>query len=88
MHHPSQFNELQTAQANQSKSSSLQEQLLVHQLLVIVLRKEVWKGPREHTSLTDAVTHCIAADMLPISIVDNDGFCELVSKLNPRYDIL
>ena len=27
------------------------------------------------------------ASMLPTSIVDNDGFCKLVSKLNPRYDM-
>ena len=39
------------------------------------------------TSLTDAVTRCIVTDTLPISIGDNDGFRELVSKLNPRYDM-
>ena len=44
-------------------------------------------GSREHKSLTDAVTCYIVIDMLPISIVDNDGFRELVSKLNPRYDM-
>ena len=74
-------------QARQNiQNVNLQEQLLAHQLSLIALRKtKNMKGA--HKFLTDAVTCCIATDMLPISIVDNHGFRELVSSLNPQYDM-
>ena len=49
--------------------------------------KKYTKTSKEHKRLTDAVTNCIARDVLPIHTVDKAGFRELVAVLNPRYDL-
>ena len=49
--------------------------------------KKYTKTSKEHQRLTDAVTNCIARDVLPIHTVDKADFCELVAVLNPRYDL-
>ena len=36
--------------------------------------------------LTDSVTYCIAKDMLPIRIVEKEGFKTLVKKLDRWYE--
>ena len=85
-----QFSELraQAGQAKHSKSKSAGAAAGTSTITHCFEKdRKYGRGSREHKFLTDAVTHCIATDMLPISIVDNHGFCELVSKLNPRYDI-
>ena len=94
MHHPIQFNELQalSGPAKQSKSresKSAGAAAAGTSTITGCFEKDrkYGKGSREHKSLTEAVTRCIVTDMFPISIVDNDGFHELVSKLNPRYDM-
>ena len=38
-------------------------------------------------SLTNSMTHCIAKDMLPIRIVEKEGFKALVKNLDPRYEL-
>ena len=35
----------------------------------------------------DSVTYCIAKDMLPIRIVEKEGFKTLVKKLDLRYEL-
>ena len=37
--------------------------------------------------LDKAVAFCIAKDMLPLQLVDKPGFCHMVTKLNPRYNL-
>ena len=44
-------------------------------------RSSTWK------ELTDSVTYCIAKDMLPIQIVEKEGFKTLVKKLDPHYEL-
>ena len=87
MYHPVQFSELQTLSGlvKQSKSRESKSAAAGTPTITGCFEKDrkYGKGSREHKSLTDAVTRCIVTDMLPISIVDNDGFRELVSKLNP-----
>ena len=37
------------------------------------------------TSLTEAVTFCIAKDAMPISTVERPGFLHLLKQFDPRY---
>ena len=37
--------------------------------------------------LDKAVAFCIAKDMLPLQLVDKPGFCHMVTKLNPHYNL-
>ena len=37
--------------------------------------------------ITEAVTYCLAKDMMPIQTVEKEGFKRLVKKLDPRYNI-
>ena len=94
MHRPVQFSELQTLSgpAKQSKSresKSAGAAVTGTPTITGCFEKDrkYRRGSREHKSLTDAVPHCIVTNMLPISIVDNDSFRELVTKLNSQYDM-
>ena len=40
---------------------------------------------KEHKELTDAVTHCLGKDGLPIYTVERKGFVEMLHRFNPRY---
>ena len=44
------------------------------------------RGSNKWKELTDSVTYCIAKYMLPIRIVEKEGFNTVVKKLDPRYD--
>lgn len=35
--------------------------------------------------ITDAITHCLAKDMVPLTTVDQDGLTKLIKMLDPRY---
>ena len=39
----------------------------------------------EKTDITNAIMHCIAKDMLPISTVKKEGFKRLINLIDPRY---
>ena len=45
------------------------------------------RGSSKWKKLTDSVTYCIAKDMLPIQIVEKEGFKTLVKKLDPQYEL-
>ena len=38
-------------------------------------------------TITTLVARFIAMDLRPYSVVENDGFCELLKELEPRYKI-
>ena len=42
---------------------------------------------KEHKSLTDSITRCLARDMLPIRTVEKPGFKAMVSRFNPKYQL-
>ena len=44
-------------------------------------------GSSKWKELTDSMTYCIAKDMLPIWIVEKEGFKTLVKKRDPRYEL-
>ncbi len=45
------------------------------------------KKTKRHGDITKAVAYCIAKDMLPISLVENEGFKNLIHVLDPRYEL-
>ena len=42
---------------------------------------------KEHKALTNAVTYCLASDMLPLTTVDKPGFRAMLQTFNPRYQL-
>ena len=42
---------------------------------------------KEHKSLTDSITRCLAKDMLPIRTVEKPGFKAMISRFNPKYQL-
>ena len=42
---------------------------------------------REHAGLTQAVTYCLAKDMLPIRTVEKKGFKTMLQRFYPRYQL-
>ena len=45
------------------------------------------RGSNKWKDLTDSVMHCIAKDMLPIRIVEKEGFRALIKKLDSHYEL-
>ena len=45
------------------------------------------RGSNKWKCLMDSVTHCIAKDILPIRIVEKEGFKALAKALNLRYEL-
>ena len=45
------------------------------------------QGSTKWKSLTNSMTHCIAKDILPIRIVEKEGFKALVKNLDPHYKL-
>ncbi len=45
------------------------------------------KKTKRHGDITKAVAYCIAKDMLPISLVENEGFKNLIHVLDLRYEL-
>ena len=45
------------------------------------------KSSKRHIEITEAITHCLAKDMMPINTVTRPGFLSLVHKLDRRYEV-
>ena len=45
------------------------------------------KSSKRHIEITEAITHCLAKDMMPINTVARPGFLSLVHKLDRRYEV-
>ena len=45
------------------------------------------RSSRQHERAVKAVTHFLVKDMIPISVVEGDGFRNMISQVNPRFDL-
>ena len=45
------------------------------------------RSSRQHERAVKAVTHFLVKDMIPISVVERDGFRNMISQVNPRFDL-
>ena len=53
----------------------------------IVRTKLINTGSSEYKQITNGITHCLAKDMLLISIVDKHGCHDMIKWLNPRCQL-
>ena len=83
-HHPKEFAIVQEAKTTGKLS---REKISGSKQVTIA---DVSKYPRSRKrwqSVTDAVTVCLAKDMLPMHIVEKDGFRRMIEVLDSRYDL-
>lgn len=82
-HHPLQHSEVVQAQKGKKRKAVPQCENIDSML------KQAQKYDRKSKrwqEITDAVTFCIAKDMLPLYSVEKQGFRRLIELLDPRYD--
>ena len=92
MHHTEVYSQLKAAmeKAKQSPTTSQRSEIQSKQqpkMDSFVKNNAYLWGSSKWKELTDSVTYCIAKDMLPIQIVEKEGFKTLVKKLDPRYEL-
>ena len=94
MHHPSQYTQvlqLQKCKAKENEkpsntsSSSALNQAYIPELFTRVQKYK--KSTRRWQEITDSVTFCISKDVLPVYVVEKEGFRQLVETLDPRYEM-
>jgi len=44
-------------------------------------------GSQRWKEITESITHFMAKEMIPIYTVEKPGFCRIVKKLDPRYEL-
>lgn len=49
--------------------------------------KSYERNGKKWEELTDSVTSCICKDMLPINIVEKEGFRQMLKKFDSRYEV-
>ena len=78
-------------QASKKKSKSFSTEEAAAPKLTLLdswdKRRPLSSSSREHKTLTNAVTYCLARDMLPLSTVDKPGFRKMLQQFNPRYQL-
>ena len=92
VHHPADHNEFRKLSAAATAASSttvkakkkntLRGQQLIQDLLKIMQKYE--RHSRKWQRLTDAITHCIGKDMLPLYTVEKLGFINLLKQFDPQ----
>ena len=78
-------------QASKKKSKSFSTEEAAAPKLTLLdswdKRRPLSSLSREDKTLTNAVTYCLARDMLPLSTVDKPGFRKMLQQFNPRYQL-
>ncbi|KAL1249064.1 hypothetical protein QQF64_022382 [Cirrhinus molitorella] len=77
-HHSAKYTEFTNASAKPQQRSLTE---------VFQKREKLSKDNPRSIKITEALTHFIALDDQPLSVVDNVGFRRLLGVLEPRYDI-
>ena len=83
-HHPDLYEDIKPTRVTSRKTSSGNQVTISESF---ERSKMLDTKSREHKELTSAITRCIAKDMLPISVVEKDGFKAMVHRFNPRYQL-
>lgn len=90
-HHQELHEQFKASQSKAQKSSSskvtlpsLQQQSIAQSF---VSTTPYDKSSKRHTEMTEAITHYLAKDMMPINTVTRPRFVSLVNKLGQRYQV-
>ena len=86
IHHPSKFGEVdKQRKLQQSPSFSKSTQpCIIDKFEKAKQYERNWKKWKE---LTDSMTFCLVRDMLPLYMVEKEGFKKMVHAMDPRYDL-
>lgn len=79
------LNKLNDSQAPKKASGKKVTQTSVQQSFASVTPYE--KTSKRYKEITEAITYCLAKDMMPMRTVEKPGFVHLVNKLDRRYEI-
>uniref|UniRef100_A0A1X7UNU5 BED-type domain-containing protein n=1 Tax=Amphimedon queenslandica TaxID=400682 RepID=A0A1X7UNU5_AMPQE len=89
--HPKEYNNISETQSTSTKCprnkrlSKSSGQLTIQES--IQQTKKYNHGSKEHKMMTKSIATFLAKEMLPIYLVDKPGFREMISVINPRYDL-
>ena len=85
-HHPAEYNMVRAPARSRSTAgvSPAMQSTIVDSL---VLATKYARNSKRWKELTDAITHCIAKDMLPIYTVEKSGFRQMVAAFDSRYQM-
>ncbi|XP_053170155.1 zinc finger BED domain-containing protein 4-like [Scomber japonicus] len=90
LHHHKELHEQFKASQSRAPSSSkatrpsLQQQSIAQSFVRLTPYE---KSSKRHIEITEAITHCLAKDMMPTNTVTRPGFLSLVHKLDRRYEV-
>ncbi len=85
-HHPALHTLVVQAQKGKGRASSKVPESQT--LAGVVNRDQKYdRKTKRWREVTDAVTYCLAKDMLPLHTVDKRDFRRMVEALDPRYDL-
>jgi len=95
VHHPADHDEFRklsaaataasSATVKAKKKNTLRGQQLIQDSLKVTQKYE--RHSRKWQRLTDAITHCIGKDMLPLYTVEKPGFINLLKQFDPQYEL-
>ena len=86
--HPSVYVQVKPAASNGPSTSSLAKRTGGQQSLAASFSKGTLyaRGSKKWQTLTTAVTHCIAKEMMPLSVIDKSAFREMLKAFDPQYE--
>lgn len=89
VHHPLKHAEVRKAIKDRGSSSHSSAATPGQPTITDALQRSVKyaRSSKKWKELTDAVTMCIAKDMMPIYSVEKDGFREMLRKFDAQYDL-
>ena len=82
--HPRQFAEVKAKLSRSNMATSSQQQTLQQSL---ERREKYSRNSKQCKKLTNSVVYCIEKDMMPFSTVERQGFKNMLSVFDEKYDL-